>query len=639
MKDIGAFLKAFQERENFAYSKINHGFWEALGDVYCELGEPVNSADHVEADRIAKRKDFFEGGFVDELLELLRINIVPPLDPSLFLAFELTAWPDDNAIIGTPFFPERSVPVLEKVTGAYEKSVDGLLLKRAVMDGSINTLFDALKDFHVVLVGPEYIQPLLTLAKFDNSDFVAIHPTDARRDRLETETKLRGMLNDLTMNNKQVCVLLQAGTLAPYWILKLRADFPTVRWIDGGLALSIGCPDDLLKRPWGKTYRKEIISTYKRLGGAREFREPLTLDAPEQIYASSTRAPAQSGKVAFVEDKNLDYQRLERFLTLAKSHNQWANRGPAWSALGKAYHEFFECPQELDVIACANGGIALEALAQLHAMKAGKPFTWVVSAFGFANTGRGVFASARVIDCDEQGMMCLRSLSELDQESYDGIVVTNPFGLCQSLDAYAEFARKNNKAFIVDNAAGVKQKQFHHSYQAFSLHHTKPFGHGEGGLVIVPRTEAEEVLSLMEYTPLDTAHAPYWVGNGKISEMACSALLQRLETYPQWAHKYEMQSVRINAIAERAGLSELMPRQKNVIATSLPYLAAHEIVRERLQNSHFALGHYYKPIQPLKNASDIFSRIVNIPSHPDMRYVDTDTILAVLRAINSGSAE
>jgi hypothetical protein len=128
----------------------------------------------------------------------------------------------------------------------------------------------------------------------------------------------------------------------------------------------------------------------------------------------------------------------------------------------------------------------------------------------------------------------------------------------------------------------------------------------------------------------------FWVGNGKISEVSCAALLQRLETSPEWLPFYEMQSMRIDSLALRAGLTPLLPGQNGAVATSLPYLAPRSVPLGALANDAFVVGKYYKPLRPLSVVTKLFDRIVNIPAHPDMRDVDSDVILDVLRSFANG---
>ena len=454
LPDLDAFLRAFDREESFAYLKINHGFWEALADVEFEMGWPKTDEERAQADEIARRPHFFLGGFVDEFLALLEAS-ARSHPPSLHVCLELSAWPEDGRIIGTPFRPERSVPVLERYSAPFRRLANGLLLKQAVNDGTIGRFFERLGLYRVVLVGPEYLSPFFEFARVGDGEFIPIHSSRARETRDETESRIRTALGNAT---KPAVVLLQAGTLAPYWILRMHRRYPGVRWVDGGLAFSICHPPDILKRPWGKAYRADIVRTYNALSGAAALPVRNLFEGVSQAVGRAAASPDSTrpslARVAFVEEKTPDLGRIEQLLRLPGEQNHWTNRGPLCRALAQAYHAYFGLGAERAVIPCANGGMALEAMARLHDARAGKRLRWVVSAFSFRNLGRGYFANAAVVDCDERGLLSLDELARIPASEYDGIVLTNPFGLCRDVDRYTVFADENDKALIVDNAGG-----------------------------------------------------------------------------------------------------------------------------------------------------------------------------------------
>ena len=101
LPDLDAFLRAFDRENSFAYTKINHGFWECLANVEFKMGWPANAEERTQADIIARRPHFFEGGFVDELIALLE-SAAKNHPLSLHLCFELSAFSGDNRIIGRP---------------------------------------------------------------------------------------------------------------------------------------------------------------------------------------------------------------------------------------------------------------------------------------------------------------------------------------------------------------------------------------------------------------------------------------------------------------------------------------------------------------------------------------------------------
>lgn len=635
LPDLDAFLRAFDREESFAYLKINHGFWEALADVEFEMGWPKSDEERARADEIARRPHFFLGGFVDEFLALLEAA-ARAHPPFLHVCLELSAWPEDDRIIGTPFRPERSVPVLERYAAPFRRLANGLLLKQAVNDGTIGRFFERLGSYRVVLVGPEYLSPFFEFARVGDGEFIPIHPSRARETRDETETRIRAALGNAT---KPAVVLLQAGTLAPYWILRMHRRHPGVRWVDGGLAFSICHPPDILKRPWGKAYRADIVKTYNTLSGdsALPVRNPFegVSQAVDRAAASPDSTRPSLARVAFVEEKTPDLGRIEQLLRLPGEQNHWTNRGPLCRALAQAYHTYFGLGAERAVIPCANGGMALEAMARLHDARAGKRLRWAVSAFSFRNLGRGYFADAAVVDCDERGLLSLDELSGIPASEYDGIVLTNPFGLCRDVDRYTVFAEENDKALIVDNAAGVRSAILSVAYQSLSLHHTKPYGVGEGGLVVLPASAADELYQLLDYGALPSRHTGSWLNNGKISEVACAFHLDRLERAPEWVPFYEMQARRIFHVCERVGLRPLLPVDHRTVATSAPFVAREAIPKSRISNALLTLGKYYQPLARTPVACRLYDHVINVPCHPDVARVDTEELVMMLKQVTS----
>lgn len=346
-------------------------------------------------------------------------------------------------------------------------------------------------------------------------------------------------------------------------------------------------------------------------------------------------APGPKGRIAFVESKVPDFDRMKTILNVSERHNMWSNRGPVWRTLAEVAVEVAGLPDDLVALPCANGGIALEALAQMHAYRAGRPLTWAVSAFSFANTGRGLFANALHVDCDERGLLSLSDLEDRNIRDVDGIIVTNVFGVYDDFSDYSAWAEKHGKLLILDNAAGFFPGMACQPYQAISLHQTKPFGMGEGGLVIVPRAEMEEILLLLEYTPIG-GEAPYWVANGKVSDLSCAAQLVRLETSASWIPLYMEQTHRIRRICEDEGCQVL--GRENAVAMSLPVIFPGEVSIEDAENPNFTVGKYYRPLSSLPIADDLYRRVLNIPSHPDMSQIPDQVLRGLVQSIASETA-
>ncbi|MDU8944072.1 DegT/DnrJ/EryC1/StrS family aminotransferase [Ovoidimarina sediminis] len=323
-------------------------------------------------------------------------------------------------------------------------------------------------------------------------------------------------------------------------------------------------------------------------------------------------------KLRFVEAKTPDMDRIAALFEQCAEVNFWANRGPLYQHLTEAYTDHVGLAPEAAFVPCANGGIALEVLARIHAMRAGGRLRWAASAFSFANIGRGYFADVVLVDCDENGMLDVRELKARADE-FDGIVVTNVFGCWADFSPWVEVAKATGKALIIDNAAGMSTRIPDWPWQSFSLHHTKPYGAGEGGLMVVPAEDADLAYGMIDYGAADGAMRTEWLNNGKISDISCAFLIDRLEQRDQWAPNYVAAAEMVDEIARGAGYVPLIGRDLDRPAMSRAYIAPTSVGIEAVRAStHVSFGKYYQPLALLQRTERLYDRLVNIPTHPDM---------------------
>lgn len=333
-------------------------------------------------------------------------------------------------------------------------------------------------------------------------------------------------------------------------------------------------------------------------------------------------------KMPFVENKRPDMVYVAKLFEQCVETNMWANRGPLYHLLAEKYEKHFNLSAERAVTPCANGGIGLEALARFLEIKFDSPIRWVGSSFSFNNLGRGYFNDMHFVDCTEQGILSLTALEEFGLGNFDGFVVTNPFGPWHDFEPFIEFAKKHNKFMLIDNAAGLNEKLPDWPYQSFSLHHTKPYGAGEGGLILSPREEMESIYNLLNYGPVKAAEKKHWINNGKVSDIACAFQIDRLDRVEEWKPLYLEQAARVTKIASKVGLRPLYPFNGSTPATSLPFCADTPIRQDDIDDAeHLVLTKYYLPLAETSNCVDIYHRLVNIPCHPDVAYLKEEKLL------------
>ena len=359
----------------------------------------------------------------------------------------------------------------------------------------------------------------------------------------------------------------------------------------------------------------------------------------EAVNLIEQRAPClPSAKIDFIENKAIDYALLEKSLENSKRANHWANFGPATSQLSSLIHHICRLDQHRSVVMTKSGTEAIHLAVRLEEYIEERPLKWVVSAFGFISSYIGPLTNAQVVDCDHQGMLSIAALEALDDDSWDGLLITNIFGLCQDVHSLAEFCAQRNKKIILDNAAGLFSDirlQLPHATEAISFHQTKPWGKAEGGCLILDNKYESLANSLINFGIDPTARSRHLASNGKLSDFNSALINQRLATISNWAPLYSEQANRIEKLAKYVGFNTLLPIAKNAVVAHIPLLHPdRKIPKDRLENNTVALQRYYNPLNASsKNANDIFGRIINFPCHPGLATANDEVIVDLLRRL------
>ena len=345
-------------------------------------------------------------------------------------------------------------------------------------------------------------------------------------------------------------------------------------------------------------------------------------------------------KLPFIEKKVPNMSRIAELFDASINENTWANRGPVYRQMAEIFSQYIGVPSDRALVPVANGGVALEAMARLHAMELGRKLKWVASAYSFRNLGRGYFSDVTFVDCDANGRLDLGALRKLHPDDFDGVIVTNPFGLTVDFDDFKLFADTRGKALLLDNASGMHTQVPNLPWQAISLHHTKPYGMGEGGFVLVPSQHAGDLYDLIDYkAELRDDMRQHWFQNGKLSDISAAFLIDRLEQFSNWGPKALEQRERVIEIAESLGLKPLITPATNIPMTSMPFLAEVSIPLAATEiTSHMTFKKYYHPLRLLPNVLDIYDRLINVPCHGDVAFLSNAEIASDMEQCLSATA-
>jgi len=630
----GYYIGRIEEGDCFYFVKANHGLWERYLDVRRQEAAGAEEAKSVSPAFV------LEGSFRKELENDLKTL---PDGRSFIFGVSHVAYEGHEGIAG-----QRDgaaiVDVIESMLPAGYAPVNGTVWKDACVNGEIGRLWTVLSDKDVVVVGPEYLSDLAGRLDFGSFHLEAIHRTAAHEER---EQILERLLAYRGTAARPVVFLMQAGPLSIWLALRMFERLPHSFMVDLGIVLNLWLPDHARPAdfPWERYFLREIrehLDVELAGGGhrrAREVIEDFTGGVRPALRAAPERRP-----VPYVDDKPPDLGFLGAALRASEAENRWTNFGPASLALEKAIAAYLELPEDRCVVACASGTAALFGLVNLRQHLECRPLRWAVSDFGFFCTRQGPLGESTVLDClPSTGMLSRRLLNRADLADVDGVVVTNVFGLFRrQARAAVEFCNEQHLHVIVDSAGAFDFPRVDAfpsgTWEVLSFHHTKPWGMGEGGAVIVP-VELEDafrsVINFGLYMDIDTGPTSF---NGKLSDLAAAAIMQRLHELPGLAALFKAQHRRVARVADELGFRLLNPRWGELRAelatpAGVALVAERPVSFEALENDEVVLRKYYRPLAGLRGARELYERIVMFPCHPGVAAISEDTIEGVLNRV------
>jgi dTDP-4-amino-4,6-dideoxygalactose transaminase len=561
---------------------------------------------------------------------------------------------------------------------------DGLEFKRAAISGELTVLAEALRAHPLLIVGPNGIAALGHFFAHPDAAHVLIHEREARGARHDIFAAVCQAIEGRT---PPPVVLLQAGSLSTWLTIKLRERFVGVSILDLGVVLNLCNIPLLAGQNWAKVYWQPLAATIAAINpgwSESESAYPGIASAEERhniwtsfstgrdgaLVALAARAgcerparpvlvraimpgPAAGTRpLAFIENKVPDYDRVRQIMALSERCNAYANGGPVSRLLEDAVAGLIGLGEERKAIAVASGTAGLHVLAGLEAIKRGRHLRWISPAFTFFSANTGPLENCALTDCNVFGVLDRRVLERLDPAGYDGVIYTNVFAANPNIEGLAAFCAEHDKALIVDNATGLLDPPIctlPPPPQAISCHHTKPWGFGEGGVIVIDAADEALARQLVNFGN----GAPDWARrygmNGKVSDASCALILDRIERMPAWRSLYRMQVRRIMALIEQneLPLKPLWRAPPKSPMSSVPLLASHPVSPAMLANEHLVLRKYYRPLNWTRDdvrsgtggasvhpaAEDIFMRIVNVPAHSGLAALAEDDIVDVLRSI------
>ena len=252
-----------------------------------------------------------------------------------------------------------------------------------------------------------------------------------------------------------------------------------------------------------------------------------------------------------------------------------------------------------------------------------------------------------------------KALLQSGELSIAGILLCNVFGVGNSnIGAWEKLADDYAIPLVIDSAAGFGSEYssgeklgLRGDCEVFSMHATKPFAVGEGGLVASKHPELIEKVRSFQNFGFQGDRAIHTIGtNAKLQEINCAIALRQLESYEQRLEnrRHTLQFYKSNLLPEGFTF------QQNDEISTVPFASilaptgnmADKIIQHLLDNG-VEVRKYYNPLHlqdglkryvavstnSLKVTENIFARILSVPIHDQMSQNDVEYVVkAILSA-------
>jgi len=347
-------------------------------------------------------------------------------------------------------------------------------------------------------------------------------------------------------------------------------------------------------------------------------------------------------KIPWVNFKPCDWDHVQSLLKQSFTINQLTNYGPVVRDLELYFTKELNLSSDKVVVVVTNAAVGLNVLVAGINWVEQKKLKYATQAFTFPCSVQGELQDSLVVDIDDE---CGPDLTQVPSD-IDGLIVTNLFGHTVNISKYTTWAEENKKVLIFDDATvpftdyGGWNALNYGMGSIVSLHHTKPLGFGEGGLVIVDKVYESAVRKCINFgfevnNGVVSWH-PYGM-NAKMSDIAAAFILSHLLQNKDRIYQHHLKMYRLFAKKLEAvkGVG-LFPHYGG----GTPFVSCFALICDRSvtlndlnewELNNITAKKYYTPLSPLPKSTELFDRILCLPCHPDITEDTLDRYINLLR--------
>ncbi len=349
---------------------------------------------------------------------------------------------------------------------------------------------------------------------------------------------------------------------------------------------------------------------------------------------------------------------LEKYLRQIDCNLWYTNFGPLVTKLEGILHEILGGEKDLHVITLSSGHAALEYAIRATLDSIGNKI--LVPGFTFASTVHAIINTGHtpvLADVDRESW-CLTPEIASDLvtagEKIDAVMPVATFGHPLDCAGWDAFSLKYDIPVIMDAAAAFNAQEIPtKAIVCHSLHATKPFGVGEGGLLITRNTRLAQCVRAASNFGFENRSTQQWGGNAKLSEYHAAVGLAQAERWETCKAKrrdlyksYRNALMTVGGIRLQGDHPDLIPATLCIL---LPQHVKREQVEQALAKDNIFSARPYLPSIKQQNyfiearlldvhnetpvCDEIAEQMLALPFYPMLDQSDIDRVIKSLRHV------
>jgi dTDP-4-amino-4,6-dideoxygalactose transaminase len=351
-------------------------------------------------------------------------------------------------------------------------------------------------------------------------------------------------------------------------------------------------------------------------------------------------------EMSWVPTKTIDHDNVHRLLDESLSARHLTNYGPNVRALETRLRSLMNINDDRAVIVTNSGAHALHATIDGINLFYKQTKTFATQDFTFPSALQGPLKGSIVVDVTDDMEFDLNELDGLDSldpipgyRTVDGIIVTNIFGHCCRLSTYVNYCEKKNLLLVFDNATGPLTEfegsniNNYGDASIVSLHHTKPLGFGEGGVIVVKKKYEATIRGIMNFGYMNTGPRKWDpLGNNyKMSDVSAVYINDFLNT-AKLIHEHHERLYKHFLKSVRSPITLFPDHSSSSLVSCIPFFLPFdttEVIR-RINAIGVEARQYYPALTGKPVSSQKFRTIVCLPCNTDMTTDVIDRCLGIV---------